>query len=131
MTTLSTAPPTAGPERNGGGPNRTHNPVVSNLARTASRVVLIPSRSAATTGRGFQMLVSVLRHTVTDAFSFRFPAGEAADTTLRADWPDAVRYKWVTVRIFAVSSLLCEMTLDGGTTSCDGRGAYADDRPTW
>jgi len=55
-----------------------------------------------------------------------------ADTILRADWTSqAGRYKWATVRIYTHGSLLCENTLDGGTASCDGRGAYADQLPRW
>lgn len=53
-----------------------------------------------------------------------------AGTTLRAEWEDqSGRYKWVTIRIFTVGSLLCENTLDLGEASCDGRGAYADELP--
>jgi hypothetical protein len=56
----------------------------------------------------------------------------SADTILRADWQsDAGRYKWATVRIYSHGSLLCENTLDAGTASCDGRGAYADQVPRW
>jgi hypothetical protein len=56
----------------------------------------------------------------------------SANTLLRADWaPQAGRYKWATIRIFTRGSLLCENTLDAGTASCDGRGAYADQVPRW
>lgn len=62
--------------------------------------------------------------TVVDAHS--------AETALRADWTsEAGRYKWATVRIYTHGSLLCENTLDAGTASCDGRGAYADQVPRW
>lgn len=55
-----------------------------------------------------------------------------ADTILSADWKSqAGPYKWATVRIYTHGSLLCENTLDAGTASCDGRGAYADQVPRW
>lgn len=44
---------------------------------TASRLGRIPRDSAATTGRGFQMFVDVIRYAVTDTLSFRLPVGEA------------------------------------------------------
>lgn len=53
-------------------------PVSAVARRAASRIADIPRNSAATTGRGFQMLVDVIRYAVTDAVSFRLPVGEAA-----------------------------------------------------
>jgi phospholipid/cholesterol/gamma-HCH transport system permease protein len=37
---------------------------------------VIPAHSAATTGRGLQLLANVLRYTVTDGLSWRLPVGE-------------------------------------------------------
>ena len=55
-----------------------------------------------------------------------------AETILRADWKsEAGPYKWATVRIYSLGSLLCENTLAEGTASCDGRGVYADQVPRW
>ena len=39
-------------------------------------VVMIPVLSAATTGRGVALAVSVVRYSVIDAFSLRLPFGE-------------------------------------------------------
>jgi phospholipid/cholesterol/gamma-HCH transport system permease protein len=44
--------------------------------RLATRVGTLPLRSAATTGRGVQLFVDVLRYTVTDAISWRRRVGE-------------------------------------------------------
>ena len=45
------------------------------------------------------------------------------ETSLRADWqPAAARYSWVTVRVYAHGSLLCETTLDSGDAECYGSG---------
>lgn len=44
--------------------------------RSASSAGKIPVRSAATTGRGVQLLADVLRYAVTDAISVRLPVGE-------------------------------------------------------
>nr|WP_246398939.1 ABC transporter permease [Mycobacterium vicinigordonae] len=44
--------------------------------RGGLHVATIPSRSAATTGRGMQLFASVLRYVVTDAISLRLPIGE-------------------------------------------------------
>ena len=47
----------------------------------------------------------------------------SADAQLRADWQAAAsRYKWVTVRVYAHGSLLCETTLDVGDAECYGSG---------
>jgi len=79
--TLTSAPgPSSGavaPPRGGDRQQRAAGAALVNVGRAVSRVALIPSHSAATTGRGFQMLISVLRYTVADALSFRLPAGEA------------------------------------------------------
>lgn len=71
-------PPAASPLRPGShGPRLAINPVLIGLRRAACRLALIPSRSAATTGRGFAMLLQVLGYTVSDSLSLRFPIGEA------------------------------------------------------
>jgi phospholipid/cholesterol/gamma-HCH transport system permease protein len=46
--------------------------------RVAVHVGTSPMRSAATIGRGMQLLVNVLRYTITDSFSLKLPAGELA-----------------------------------------------------
>jgi phospholipid/cholesterol/gamma-HCH transport system permease protein len=65
-----------------------------NARRAASRVGTIPARSAASTGRGLQMLVDVLRYAVTDALSWRLPVGEA------------VVQAWTLFKVTAVPALL-------------------------
>ena len=65
------------PARGGNQQQHATAAAVANIGRAVLRIAAIPSRSAATTGRGFQMLVGVIRYTVTDAVRFRFPAGEA------------------------------------------------------
>jgi len=49
----------------------------SAASRTARRLAGIPSSSAATTGRGLQLLVDVLRHIVSDTITLKLPVGEA------------------------------------------------------
>lgn len=44
--------------------------------RAVSHVATIPGRSAATTGRGMQLLVAVLRYTVSDAVALKLAVGE-------------------------------------------------------
>jgi phospholipid/cholesterol/gamma-HCH transport system permease protein len=66
----------------------------SNARRTATRVGTIPMRSAATTGRGVQLLVDVLRYTVIDTFALRLPAGEL------------VVQAWTLLKVTAVPALL-------------------------
>lgn len=56
---------------------RALTPAVVHARRAASRVGTIPGRSAATTGRGLQLFLGVLRYAVADAISLRLPAGEA------------------------------------------------------
>ena len=56
----------------------------------------------------------------------------STDASLRAEWqPAAARYKWVTVRVYAHGSLLCETTLDVGTAACYGSGGYYPPRPPY
>ena len=50
--------------------------VVKRTGRVTSRAVSVPRRSIATTGRGVQLLATVLRYAVTDAIAFRLPVGE-------------------------------------------------------
>ncbi len=50
--------------------------LASSVSRTASRLGSIPSRSAATTGRGILLAGSVLRWSVTDSFLLRLRFGE-------------------------------------------------------
>lgn len=66
----------------------------THVGRAAWRVGGIPGRSAATTGRGLQLLVDVLRYMVTDALSFRLPLGEA------------VVQAWVLFKVTAIPALL-------------------------
>jgi len=65
-----------GPRGGDAGRRATTSAAFVGLGRAAVRVALIPGRSAATTGRGFQMLLGVVRYTVNDALSLRFPGGE-------------------------------------------------------
>lgn len=46
------------------------------IRRAVLKVGSIPQRSAATTGRGVQLLADVLRHTVMDSISLKLPVGE-------------------------------------------------------
>jgi phospholipid/cholesterol/gamma-HCH transport system permease protein len=46
------------------------------MHRAALGVLMIPVRSAATTGRALQLFAAVLRYTVTDSISLRLPVGE-------------------------------------------------------
>lgn len=46
------------------------------LRRSVVHVGMMPARTAATAGRSVQLLVDVLRYTVTDAASLRLPVGE-------------------------------------------------------
>ena len=48
------------------------------VRRAAVRFATIPSRSAATIGRGMQLFLDVLRYTITDSLSLKLPAGELA-----------------------------------------------------
>lgn len=64
------------------------------VKRTVSRFVRIPATSAATTGRGLQLFVNVLRYSVTDTLSLRFPFGEA------------VVQAWALFKVTAVPALL-------------------------
>jgi phospholipid/cholesterol/gamma-HCH transport system permease protein len=52
-------------------------PALVGLRRAVWRVVRIPGDSAATTGRGFQVFVDVLRYAAGDVLSLRLPVGEA------------------------------------------------------
>jgi phospholipid/cholesterol/gamma-HCH transport system permease protein len=77
--------------------DRQQQAVVPGWARTGRvvrRVAGIPGRSAATTGRGLQLLVDVLRYAVTDAIALRLPAGEA------------VVQAWVLFKVTAIPALL-------------------------
>lgn len=75
-------------------PKRISTPAVDGVKRTVSRFVRIPATSAATTGRGLQLFVSVLRYSVTDALSLKFPFGEA------------VTQAWALFKVTAVPALL-------------------------
>lgn len=68
--------------------------VLPNARRASSRIGMIPARSAASTGRGLQMLVDVLRYAVTDALSWRLPVGEA------------VVQAWTLFKVTAIPALL-------------------------
>lgn len=68
--------------------------VLAQVRRTASRIGSIPKNSAATTGRGFQMLVDVIRYAVTDTLSWRLPVHEA------------LTQAWVLFKVTATPALL-------------------------
>jgi len=72
----------------------TTSPRFGSVSRAAQRVGGIPGRSAATTGRGLQLLAEVLRYTVTDALSLKLPLGEA------------LVQAWVLFKVTAVPALL-------------------------
>jgi phospholipid/cholesterol/gamma-HCH transport system permease protein len=76
-TSLSALPPPVTPRPRGQGQRWPTNSVLDGFRRAATTVALIPSRGAATTGRGFAMLLQVFRYTFTDIPSLRFPMGEA------------------------------------------------------
>ena len=73
---------------------RAPGPALAYGRRAALRIGGIPGRSAATTGRGFQLLVDVLRYAVVDAVAFRLPLGEA------------VVQAWVLFKVTAIPALL-------------------------
>lgn len=75
-------------------PRRASPRYIADARRTASRVGSIPRRSAATTGRGFQLFVHVVRYSLTDALSLKFPFGEA------------VVQAWTLFKVTAVPALL-------------------------
>lgn len=58
-------------------PKHAMAPRVEGVKRSVNRIVRIPADSASTTGRGLQLLVDVLRYSVTDVLSLKFPFGEA------------------------------------------------------
>ncbi len=64
------------------------------VKRGVSRIIRIPVNSAATTGRGLQLLLHVLRYIVTDTLALRLPLG---DTLLQA---------WALFKVTAVPALL-------------------------
>ncbi|MBZ4521809.1 ABC transporter permease [Mycobacterium avium] len=83
MTIGIAAPPEPGaapvPRRVGGrGLQRALTAAFVNARKAVLRAGTIPTRSAATTGRGIQMLLAVLRYTVIDVISLRLPVGEAS-----------------------------------------------------
>ena len=55
---------------------RAWTPAVAGVRRGALHIGEMPGRSLATTGRGMQLLATVLRYAVTDAVSLRLPLGE-------------------------------------------------------
>lgn len=64
------------------------------VRRVAVRFATIPTRSAATIGRGMQLFLDVLRYTITDSLSLKLPAGELA---LQA---------WTLLKVTAIPALL-------------------------
>ncbi len=58
------------------GLRQTFTAAFKEVGQAAVHVGTIPGRSAATTGRGLQLFVAVLRYVVTDTVSFRLPVGE-------------------------------------------------------
>ncbi len=75
-------------------PKRASTPAIDGVKRTLNRIVRMPAKSAATTGRGLQLFVDVIRYSVTDALSLKFPFGEA------------VTQAWVLFKVTAVPALL-------------------------
>lgn len=79
-------------------PGEVSRPLLNSFRRrthqVASHVGTIPSRTAATTGRGVQMFASVLRYIVTDAISWRLPLGEV------------VVQAWTLLKVTATPALL-------------------------
>lgn len=74
--------------------SRPYTPRTGPARRAAVRVGTIPSRSAATTGRGVQLFAAVLRDVVVDTFSLRLPVGEA------------VVQAWTLLKVTATPALL-------------------------
>ncbi|MGY4709663.1 MlaE family ABC transporter permease [Mycolicibacterium sp. CBM1] len=67
---------------------------LSSAARAASRIIAIPVRSAATTGRGVLLAGAVFRYAVTDTLTLRLPFGE---TIVQA---------WTLLRVTALPAIL-------------------------
>ena len=70
------------------------SPGLAKMGRAASRAFLIPAQSAATTGRGLQLLVAVLRYIVADTLSFKLAIG------------DVVVQAWTLLKVTATPALL-------------------------
>lgn len=70
------------------------SPYQARARQAGLRVAVIPGRSAATTGRGMQLFVAVLRYVVTDTFALRLPVG------------DVIVQAWTLLKVTAVPGLL-------------------------
>jgi len=70
------------------------SPGLVRVGRAASRAFSIPAKSSATTGRGLQLLVTVLRYIVADAFSLKLAIG------------DVVVQAWTLLKVTAIPALL-------------------------
>ncbi|MEW5810372.1 MAG: ABC transporter permease [Actinomycetota bacterium] len=92
--TVATVSPPAGPASNGPAHERKRTSPFGVVTRRVKRLYSIPSNSAATTGRGLQLLVSVIRYIVTDTLTFKLPVGE---TLVQA---------WALFKVTAVPALL-------------------------
>ncbi len=75
-------------------PKHSVTSVAHGASRSLKRIARIPAQSASTTGRGLQLLVDVLRYSVIDVLSLKFPFGEA------------VVQAWALFKVTAVPALL-------------------------
>lgn len=67
---------------------------LNRLGRSASRVSTIPVRSSATTGRGLQLFVNVIRYVISDTITLRLAVG------------DVVVQAWTLLKVTATPALL-------------------------
>jgi len=98
---VAAAPETANPVRSdttagitGHRLQRPLAPAFAGARRAVHRVVRIPLRSAATTGRGLQLFVDVVRYAAVDSISLKLPVGEA------------LVQAWTLFKVTAVAALL-------------------------
>lgn len=75
--TVDAAPPGRSIAPPGGESDRTMgDAIIHTVSKATNRILSIPLRSAATTGRGVQLAVSVLRYAIIDTLRLRMPVGE-------------------------------------------------------
>src|SRR5262245_11054223 len=70
------------------------SPALVNSRRAVAHVVGIPGKSAATTGRGMNLFVQVLRYSILDTVTLRLPVGEL------------VLQAWTLLKVTAIPALL-------------------------
>ncbi|BBX03959.1 putative YrbE family protein [Mycolicibacterium moriokaense] len=68
--------------------------VLAGVSKVAARIVAIPVQSAATTGRGVVMAVSVLRYIVVDGLTLRLP------------WGETISQAWFLLKVTATPAIL-------------------------